>query len=479
MGTDAPAVDASVAPLLVVRMPEPLPQGLRPAKACRAAAVAFDHSKAFRLRMRSPARLNRAMREEYMDMTAEGSVAMVASPETGSKDARAGRKGRLFRDGVVAPGGGAIADRTLSDGAPMDEDITASQQIVRVVSPQPQSARHSMQAHAPIAQFAPPSVPHRAPPRERGRDGTAARTLHRGGGAEDASIQATSESIVVVSSPSGGVGVTTLSALIARELCLRGVACAVVDAAFRSGGIDVLLGMENDPGLRFHGVKAPLGQIEGEALNRELPVWEGVPILACDPWNGSAPQWWQIQSVLRALAGVKDLIVVDAGNAEVCERIAELSRGTHIVVAELSVLGLARAKPYIARLRGGFPDGGSHGPGIKGEDVRGSGGIGPDAPGVVVVGAAPAFVNGNGSCISIADASDYLECDVMGPLRRDPRVQLDVFEGMGIRSMGKNLRRSIALIADETETLARIGRRHEARPIRKSEEGLASRSWGA
>jgi hypothetical protein len=95
------------------------------------------------------------------------------------------------------------------------------------------------------------------------------------------------------------------------------------------------------------------------------------------------------------------------------------------------------------------------------------------------VGAAPAFVNGNGSCISIADASDYLECDVMGPLRRDPRVQLDVFEGMGIRSMGKNLRRSIALIADETETLARIGRRHEARPIRKSEEGLASRSWGA
>ena len=81
------------------------------------------------------------------------------------------------------------------------------------------------------------------------------------------------DGVVVLSSAVAGVGVSTLAAMLARTLTQRGVKCVLVDADLQGGGLDVLLGIENEDGSRFGDINAPLGNVDGKALLRELPVW--------------------------------------------------------------------------------------------------------------------------------------------------------------------------------------------------------------
>ena len=85
--------------------------------------------------------------------------------------------------------------------------------------------------------------------------------------------------VVIVDSVVAGVGASTLAAILARELNERGLKCVLVDADLQGGGLDVLLGVENEDGSRLGEISAPLGTIDGKALLRELPVWDGVPLL--------------------------------------------------------------------------------------------------------------------------------------------------------------------------------------------------------
>lgn len=65
--------------------------------------------------------------------------------------------------------------------------------------------------------------------------------------------------VVVIDSVVAGVGTSTLAALLARELSERGLKCVLVDADLQGGGLDVLLGVENEDGSRFGEISAPLG----------------------------------------------------------------------------------------------------------------------------------------------------------------------------------------------------------------------------
>ena len=110
--------------------------------------------------------------------------------------------------------------------------------------------------------------------------------------------------VVVIDSVVAGVGTSTLAALLARELSERGLKCVLVDADLQGGGLDVLLGVENEDGSRFGEISAPLGNIDGKALLRELPIWDGVPLLACDLWKTENPQSWEVQACIHALSQV-------------------------------------------------------------------------------------------------------------------------------------------------------------------------------
>lgn len=140
--------------------------------------------------------------------------------------------------------------------------------------------------------------------------------------------------VVAVGSAVAGVGASTLAALLARELTERGCKSVLVDADLNGGGLDVLLGVEDEDGSRFGDISAPLGKVDGKALLRELPVWDGVPLLACNPWRSETPQSWEIQACIRALAQVKDAVIVDAGQWRGLDDIPELAQATHITVVE-------------------------------------------------------------------------------------------------------------------------------------------------
>ncbi|MEE1295638.1 MAG: septum formation initiator, partial [Bifidobacterium sp.] len=155
--------------------------------------------------------------------------------------------------------------------------------------------------------------------------------------------------VVTCSCASGGAGTTTLAAMLARRLARDGADAMLVDADLSdaAGGLDVLLGLEQDEGLRWHTVHAPLGQLNGRALRRQLPQWDGVGVLAYNPWQSGAPEWFEVQAALEALGSLDGTVIVDAGRGAMIGQVPALIEASHVVVAQLSVLGLARARAHI------------------------------------------------------------------------------------------------------------------------------------
>lgn len=243
-------------------------------------------------------------------------------------------------------------------------------------------------------------------------------------------VNKTYGNIVVLSSPSGGIGLSVLSTMLAWELKNREQACALVDADFPYGGLDLVLGIEHEEGIRFSDIEAPLGKIEGEALNHELPMWEEVGVLAFDSWNGAVPEVWEVQAAVRALADVNAVVVVDGGDARCCESVPELASARHIIVSELSVLGLARTKAHIDLLE--------HMTQHDGEILA-------------VVGVQPRGTRSVTESIDVEEASSYLGRPMVGMVRMNRRLQRDVLAGLGIQGIVKTSRFVVDALADRIE----------------------------
>lgn len=227
--------------------------------------------------------------------------------------------------------------------------------------------------------------------------------------------------VVVCVSPSGGVGLSVTAALLALAMTSRGSRCALVDADCAHGGLDVLLGLERERGMRMSDVEAPLGRLEGDALLQELPRWRDVHVLGADPWNGEAGQWWEVQAAVSALAQVRDVVVVDAGRGEAVGQVNALARAPMLMLVELTVLGLARARAMTAamvRIRGG------------------------DAPAPWLLGMHPRGVPVRSGRIGAAQASTYLGETLVGTLK--PRRSLcgSVVDGLGVVAVPGAYRRT-------------------------------------
>ena len=230
--------------------------------------------------------------------------------------------------------------------------------------------------------------------------------------------------LTVFTSPSGGIGLSTLMAMAGLTLQRRGHSCALLDADARAGGLDVLLGLESEPGMRLSGVRAPLGRIDGNALDRELPRWEGVRVLGADPWNGDVAQRWDLEAALKALLEVNDVVLVDGGRGDVMAYMNGVSQARVLVLVELSVLGLARGRARLLSLPAG---GGS--PLVVGMHPRGT-----------PRGIAP---------IVIEEAEEYLGVTLLGVLTPDSRLCGELLNGMGIESPPRRYREVLNAVVDE------------------------------
>ncbi len=242
--------------------------------------------------------------------------------------------------------------------------------------------------------------------------------------------------LIVFSSPSGGVGLSTLLALTALTLYQKHVQCALLDADLTGGGLAVLLGVEHEPGLSLQDLDTPLGHIEGEALNLELPHWEHMPVLAHTPWRGDNPDRWQMQAATQAMCEANQLVLADVGRAQALQNIPELALVQQVVAVELSVLGLARAKAHLTALRR-----------IR-ESFAGSTSV-PQSPIIVAMEPRGAPRRSAATTVATAEAIAYLGADILGPVRHTPTLCSDILEGLGIREVPRRNRRVVGALAEQ------------------------------
>ena len=252
-----------------------------------------------------------------------------------------------------------------------------------------------------------------------------------------------------MSSPNGGVGTSVFAALLALALAQEGNRVALADATATHGGFDVLLGLEADTGMRWSDVEAPMGRLDPEALSHELLHWEGIDVLSADPWNGMIPQPWEVDAAFRALAEAEDYVIVDSpaspsaelGRSSVVLSSTESGESSGarspvcsaaplcIVLVELSVLGLARTRGFMA----------SQAPGAH----------------TLYIAVPPRRIHKSWKpAVSLAQASVYLDVDFEAVIEPVAQLEKDIGAGLGIRKIPKRYESILAQLCERISSIA-------------------------
>ncbi|WP_448062200.1 septum site-determining protein Ssd [Cellulomonas hominis] len=154
----------------------------------------------------------------------------------------------------------------------------------------------------------------------------------------------------------GGVGASVLAAAVARRYARSGSA-AVVDLSRAGGGLDVLLGIEQVPGLRWPDLVDARGAVDGAALTARLPRWGRCVVLSVDHACPGPPPPEVERDVLTALATSTRCTVLDLDRAQVLAdpAVLELCRAVVLVVPR-DVSGVAAALALRPTLAGAVRD---------------------------------------------------------------------------------------------------------------------------
>lgn len=160
----------------------------------------------------------------------------------------------------------------------------------------------------------------------------------------------------------GGVGASTLAALVAARASRR-TATALVDLDEAAGGIDVLVGLEEEPGARWPDLAAARGAVDGRDVVALLPRWGRVVVLSADRSRPVTVDPAAAGDVVAALAAASGCVVVDLGRARVldghpvlalCDGVALLAgRDLRSVAGALALRTALLGGPSAAALDGG------------------------------------------------------------------------------------------------------------------------------
>jgi secretion/DNA translocation related CpaE-like protein len=120
--------------------------------------------------------------------------------------------------------------------------------------------------------------------------------------------------VVGVVGARGGAGASVVAASLARAARRHGAAC-LVELAGDGAGIDVLLGVEGEPGVRWPDLDDARGRLDGTDLRERLPRWDGVPVVSATTEGG--PSAASVVDVVAALAETvvprDGIVVLDLG----------------------------------------------------------------------------------------------------------------------------------------------------------------------
>ncbi|WP_176451631.1 septum site-determining protein Ssd [Enemella dayhoffiae] len=119
--------------------------------------------------------------------------------------------------------------------------------------------------------------------------------------------------VVAVLGGSGGVGTSTLTVDLAWQLARRGRRVAVVELDPGGPGLDLLLGLEREPGWRWPALASAAGFL-GDLADR-LPGVDGVAVLARARGHHAEPGTAAVRAVLQSLARQHQVVLLDLGRA--------------------------------------------------------------------------------------------------------------------------------------------------------------------
>lgn len=164
---------------------------------------------------------------------------------------------------------------------------------------------------------------------------------------------------VLVAGAHGGAGTSTF-ACIAALRASREVEVLLVEADAHGPGLDLLLGMESEPGLRLGGVHAGAGSLDPEQLWTVLPRHGALAVAAVevarDASNGSSGEEGEDPAFSTAFAachaGVAGgrLVVADAGQASAVPESLLASADVVALVARSTLAGMLQTLRQVPRL---------------------------------------------------------------------------------------------------------------------------------
>ncbi len=207
--------------------------------------------------------------------------------------------------------------------------------------------------------------------------------------------------VVGVVGGSGGVGTSVLACAVAVRAAAADRTVLLLDGCRLGGGLDVLMGVEQEPGLRWPDLAAVRGQLDGSELLERLPLSHGVPVLSFDRGREGPLPHGPVQEVIAASCVTAETVVVDLPSP--ADPLFQLLAGC----ADMVVLVCGRGVPELAAASAKSPH-----VVAACEDVR------------LVVRTA-------GRGLEFADeVSEALELPLSGGLRDDPGLEADLLHGI-------------------------------------------------
>ncbi|PJN37328.1 septum formation initiator [Streptomyces sp. CB02959] len=143
----------------------------------------------------------------------------------------------------------------------------------------------------------------------------------------------------------GGSGASTLAAALAVTAARVGERTLLVDGDPLGGGLDVLLGGEQEKGLRWPAFAESRGRVAGGALAESLPRLHSLRVLSWDRGAEVAIPPPAMRAVLAAARRRGGVVVVDLPrrvDGTVAEALAQVDVGLLLVPAELRAVAAAR-----------------------------------------------------------------------------------------------------------------------------------------
>ncbi len=121
--------------------------------------------------------------------------------------------------------------------------------------------------------------------------------------------------VVAVIGARGGAGASTVAAAVAQGAARLEVRTTLVDLDRWGGGLDVVLGIEDEPGLRWPDLSEARGAVDGVTLLARLPRWGQVAVVSAGrpgrPLVEPAIPQAAVSDVCSALQACSDLVVLD------------------------------------------------------------------------------------------------------------------------------------------------------------------------